>query len=106
MLITPDTKADLGEIEIPNWDALLRLASRCYDATELGYLGCDIVIDQHRGPLILELNARPGLSIQIANNRGLLPVLRHIEALNTRRMTTDQRVDYAKTLAANNWQDT
>jgi hypothetical protein len=32
--------------------------------------------------MLLELNARPGLSIQIANGRGLLPRLRRIEALD------------------------
>jgi hypothetical protein len=30
-----------------------------------------MVLDQDRGPLILELNARPGLNIQIANDCGL-----------------------------------
>ncbi len=99
----PDTGADLSEISIPNWDALLRLASRCYEVTTLGYLGCDIVIDEQRGPLILELNARPGLSIQIANDRGLLPILKHIEAKQTRRMSTDARVDYAKQQSTEGW---
>jgi glutathione synthase/RimK-type ligase-like ATP-grasp enzyme len=40
--------------------------------TNLGYIGVDMVIDQERGPLLLELNARPGLQIQIANQAGLL----------------------------------
>jgi len=47
------------------------LAARCYELTGLGYLGVDIVLDRIRGPLILELNARPGLNIQIANKAGL-----------------------------------
>lgn len=47
--------------------------------TGLGYVGADIVLDASRGPLLLELNARPGLSIQIANQRGLLPRLRVVE---------------------------
>jgi predicted ATP-grasp superfamily ATP-dependent carboligase len=46
----------------------------------MGYLGVDIVIDAHEGPLMLELNARPGLSIQVANQEGLLKRLRLIEA--------------------------
>ena len=44
-------------------------------------LGADLVLDQRRGPVLLELNARPGLSIQIANGEGLLPRLRRIESL-------------------------
>lgn len=91
----PDTGADLSHIEVPNWRELLLLAARCYEVTELGYLGCDIVIDKDRGPLILELNARPGLSIQIANNIGLIPRLEHIEAMDTRKLDPETRVDYA-----------
>lgn len=93
----PDTGALLSEIKIPNWDELMHLATRCYDVTELGYLGCDIVIDRNLGPLILELNARPGLSIQLANNTGLLPRLTHLEAMDTRRMGIEKRVDYSRT---------
>ncbi|MEM7076992.1 MAG: alpha-L-glutamate ligase-like protein [Pseudomonadota bacterium] len=95
----PDTQAELRRIEIANWDQLLHLAAQCYEVTQLGYLGCDIVIDERQGPLILELNARPGLSIQIANDRGLLPVLRHLEGMRTRNMRTAERVTYAKALS-------
>ena len=42
----------------------------------LGYIGVDIVLDRDLGPLVLELNARPGLAIQIANRQGLLRRLR------------------------------
>ncbi len=92
----PDTGLDLSDISIPHWHDLLMLAARSFEATELGYLGCDIVIDRDRGPLILELNARPGLSIQIANNAGLLPRLTEIEGMNIRRMALDDRVEYAR----------
>jgi D-alanine-D-alanine ligase-like ATP-grasp enzyme len=40
--------------------------------TGLGYIGADIVLDRLRGPVLLELNARPGLAIQVANQCGLL----------------------------------
>ena len=91
----PDTGASLGDIQVPNWPALLKLAASCFEATQLGYLGCDIVIDRHRGPLLLELNARPGLSIQIANDEGLLPRLQRIESLDTPFMTVQDRVQAA-----------
>lgn len=70
--IHPDTLNDIAGIQIPNWDNILQMASRFYDLTGLGYLGVDIVLDKNHGPLILELNARPGLNIQIANRVGLL----------------------------------
>jgi hypothetical protein len=63
--------------------------------TGLGYLGTDIVLDRERGPLLLELNARPGLAIQLANGHGLLPRLRHIEKLGGKHATVEERVSHA-----------
>lgn len=77
----PDTGKALIDIEIPNWRDMLLLASRSHEMTRLGYLGADIVLDKHKGALMLELNARPGLAIQVANGIGLLPRLQHIEGL-------------------------
>jgi len=67
----PDTGEPIAGLDIPSWEQFLSLAARCYELTGLGYLGVDIVLDRIRGPLILELNARPGLNIQIANKAGL-----------------------------------
>ena len=76
----PDTGELIAGIDLPNWDVLLELAARCYELTGLGYQGVDLVLDRQHGPLILELNARPGLGIQIANRLGLAKRLRRIEA--------------------------
>jgi len=67
----PDTGALISGLYIPHWDFILQSAARGLEVTGLGYLGVDIVIDRDRGPLILEMNARPGLNIQIANCAGL-----------------------------------
>ena len=92
----PDTGQALGDIHIEGWRDILLLASQCYDMTGLGYIGTDIVLDRLQGPQLLELNARPGLAIQIANGCGLLPRLRHIEGLTlNRRFRSEHRVDYA-----------
>ncbi len=69
--VHPDTAQPLSGIQIPNWDDVLMMAARSYDVTGLGYLGVDVVLDRDKGPLLLELNARPGISIQIANGAGL-----------------------------------
>jgi hypothetical protein len=61
----------LAGLQIPNWTRLLDLAARCHGLTSHGCLGVDAVLDAHYGPLMLELNARPGISIQIANRAGL-----------------------------------
>lgn len=91
----PDTGVQFSDLAIPNWRKLLELAGHCHDFTELGYLGCDIVLDKDRGPLILEVNARPGLFIQIASGIGLRPRLQHIESLAQRDWHVDERIDYA-----------
>ena len=62
----PDTGLALENIQIEAWDEMLEMASRCYEATGLGYMGVDLVVDANEGPLLLELNARPGLAIQMA----------------------------------------
>lgn len=91
----PDTGLPLENIQIDSWEDMLEMASRCYEATGLGYIGVDLVVDTHKGPLLLELNARPGLAIQMANGEGLLPRLRNIEALKRPHFSPRERVQYA-----------
>ncbi|MEH6470225.1 MAG: alpha-L-glutamate ligase-like protein [Halopseudomonas sp.] len=90
----PDTGERFDQLAIPYWHDILKLTSRCYELAGLGYLGCDVVIDKDRGPLILELNARPGLAIQIANQKGLFRRLSQIEQLS-QTFHIEERVDYA-----------
>jgi len=75
----PDTGNPVSGIRVPYWDEMLLMAARTLDMTRLGYIGVDMVIDRERGPLLLELNARPGLAIQMANRSGLLKRLEKIE---------------------------
>jgi hypothetical protein len=72
-------------------------AAHSADATGLGYIGADIVVDRDRGPLLLELNARPGLAIQIANQAGLAPRIRAVDQLTPRyfRESAEDRVQRA-----------
>ncbi|WP_318446262.1 alpha-L-glutamate ligase-like protein [Photobacterium leiognathi] len=93
----PDTDRLLSELQVPNWDKLLTLAASAWEMTGLGYMGTDMVLDKVKGPMVLELNARPGLAIQIANGCGLLPRLRHIESMGTTAHipSPEERVAYA-----------
>jgi len=75
----PDTGALLENVVIPEWEFILESAARCFEVTGLGYVGVDMVIDRDLGPLILEMNARPGLNIQIANAKGLLTRIHRID---------------------------
>ena len=75
----PDTGQNLIGVEVPYWNGTLDSASRCSDATGLGYLGVDVVIDEDLGPLVLEVNARPGLQVQNVTGVGLATRLRGID---------------------------
>ena len=92
----PDTGALIAGLKIPNWDFILESSARGYEVTGLGYLGVDMVIDADRGPLILEMNARPGLNIQIANGTGLANRIARIEELFDPAATPEQRAAIAR----------
>lgn len=77
----PDTGRPVVGLRVPYWNEVLDMSRRVARAVGLGYLGVDIVVDADGGPMLLEANARPGLAIQIANGRGLLPRLQAIDAL-------------------------
>lgn len=97
VMLHPDTGRNLLDLQVPHWNQLLHLAASCYEMSGLGYLGTDIVLDRKKGPMLLELNARPGLSIQVANGVGLLPRLKKIESLtNVKKMTLEQRIAFSK----------
>ncbi len=91
----PDTGSDFSQLTVPHWHKILSLCSACYEMTQLGYLGVDLVLDKNLGPLILELNARPGLAIQIANGQGIEPRLKTIEALHHHDLPIQERVTFS-----------
>ena len=86
----------LSGIKIPQWKEILELAIKAQDVSKLGYLGADIAIDRERGPVFMELNARPGLSIQVANQEGLLARLNRVEGLKIK--TVRRGVSLARNL--------
>ena len=92
--VHPDTGVDLMKLEVPFWKEHLEIATKAYEMTNLGYLGADIVLDKFRGPMMLELNARPGLAIQIANSCGLAKVLKKIDKSYPKGLTAAERLDF------------
>lgn len=91
----PDTGHKLSGLKLPFWREILELAAHCYDMVELGYLGADIVLTPDKGPILLELNARPGLGIQIANLDGLVPRLEKIREVIGKNWMAKERVDFS-----------
>jgi alpha-L-glutamate ligase-like protein len=95
----PDTGGMLSGRLIPYWDEILALTARCYEFAGLGFIGVDIVLDEEQGPMMLEINARPGLTIQLANKIGALPRLRYVEGISNLPQAIGDRVQLAKNLA-------
>ena len=98
----PDTEVKIRGIEIPEWDKVLELAINCQNIVSLGYLGADIVLQPSIKkigktiPKVLELNAQPGLKIQLANKAGLRRRLERIEGLDV--PTPEKGIKIAKEL--------
>lgn len=95
----PDTEHSIVGLSIPHWDDLLLIGAKAFELSKLGYVGVDVVLDKVHGPMVLELNARPGLAIQIANGNGLLHRLRKIQALEAAgKLSADpaERVAFSK----------
>ena len=81
-------------IKIPFWKEILETAINCQKAVpSLGFMGVDIVLDKDKGPEVLEINARPGLSIQVCNKAGLRARMEKIDEVEVRS------VEHAITLA-------
>ncbi len=103
----PDTTNAVDDVQLPYWDGFMKLAASCYELCGLGYIGVDMVLDQEKGPLILELNARPGLNIQIANDCGLTSRTQAVEArleeLKARGITetAQERVEFVQHMFGN-----
>jgi alpha-L-glutamate ligase-like protein len=77
--IHPDTGVAVLRRKLPYWIEVIELAERAAQAVPLKYLGVDISISP-QGPLLLEINVRPGLEIQNVNERGMQPILQAITA--------------------------
>jgi len=99
----PGTKRKLHGIKIPSWINVLKIAVYCQEVSLLGYLGVDIILHPEKGPMVLELNSQPGLSIQLANMVGLRKRLERLEDLKVRDV--EQGVRIAKDLFASDFAD-
>jgi alpha-L-glutamate ligase-like protein len=87
-------KRKVNGIKIPFWKEILETAINCQRAVpSLGFMGVDVVLDKEKGPMVLELNARPGLSIQVCNKIGLKLRIEKVEGVAIRS------VDHAITLS-------
>jgi alpha-L-glutamate ligase-like protein/uncharacterized protein (TIGR02421 family) len=75
-------------IPIAHWEEMLLIASRIQYITNIGYLAVDLTIDAELGPVLLEVNARAGLTVQIAN---LAPLRSRLERVEGISVTTPEK---------------
>jgi alpha-L-glutamate ligase-like protein len=99
----PDSGARLVGKTVPFWDEILELAAEAQRLSGLGYAGVDISIDARRGPIVMEVNRRPGLEIQVANAAGLLRRLRIIEGLRDGQVPVEERLLVMRQFDADFW---
>jgi alpha-L-glutamate ligase-like protein len=71
----PDTDTVFYGEKIPNWERTFEIALQTAKLFPLNYLGIDIVFDNQYGPMVIEINARPGMQIQNINNLGIKEIL-------------------------------
>jgi alpha-L-glutamate ligase-like protein len=103
--VHPDTGVLLKGFKIPRWREVLEIASASSEASGLGFTGVDVALDARHGPVVMEVNRRPGLEVQNANRAGLLPRLRAIEARGRLAGAPERRVDVAISLDVDGWAD-
>ena len=99
----PDTGAPLLGRQLPKWDEILEVAAEAQRLAGIGYAGVDIALDAKRGPVVMEVNRRPGLEIQNANAAGLLRRLRMIEQLPPHELPVEERLRIVQRLDRENW---
>lgn len=96
LVFFPGTRRKLLGVQIPDWDEVLEVALDTARAVDLGYCRVDIALHPERGPVVLEINAQPGLKIQLANMR---PLRRRLERVEGLRVTSRrQGIEIAKAL--------
>ncbi len=100
----PHSGKKINGLKLPFWEDILLIASRVQEVVpHLGYVGIDFILDKERGPMILELNARPGISIQICNRDGLYRRLVRVYGLPVRDAAHGVKI--AKALFAERFAD-
>lgn len=80
----PNSKKKVNGILIPFWKKTLETAVQAATIAGYQFMGADLFIHEEKGPLVVELNGFPGLSIQLANRAGLKRRLERVEGLEVR----------------------
>jgi alpha-L-glutamate ligase-like protein len=91
----PNSKRKLNGLKIPQWGLILKTAAAAAEAADLVYGGVDLLLHPEKGPMVVELNASPGLDIQLANKAGLKWRLERVEGIKIKNPEHGVRVGKA-----------
>lgn len=91
----PNSKKKTRGILIPFWKETLLMAVKAAQAAGYVYMGADLFIHETKGPMIVELNGFPGLSIQLANKAGLKRRIERVEGIDVRNADHGVRIAQA-----------
>jgi alpha-L-glutamate ligase-like protein len=80
----PHNNVEIFGFKVPYWETLLKYAVQVQELTNLGYLSVDFLIDRETGPKIVEINAKTGLSIQLADQDGLRDRMERVKGIKIR----------------------
>jgi alpha-L-glutamate ligase-like protein len=86
------SKLRYGGLKIPHWRKILELSVKAQRAVNLDFVAIDFLIDQDNGPFIVEINARPGLSIQLVNQAGLAWRLERVKGIKPKSIEHGIRI--------------
>ncbi|MFY0672366.1 MAG: alpha-L-glutamate ligase-like protein [Bacteroidia bacterium] len=75
LAVHPDSHEIITGKVLPHWNEIIKISKATSKVFPLKYLGVDLIIDQHEGPGVIEVNVRPGLGIQMANRKGLKTII-------------------------------
>lgn len=78
------SKRKVNGILVPHWNKVLEIAVKAANAAGYKFMGADLFVHEEKGPMIVELNGFPGLSIQLANRTGLKRRIDRVEGLEVR----------------------
>ena len=99
----PHNNKKVNGIMIPEWSKVLKTAVEAATVAGYTFMGADLFIHPEKGPMIVELNGFPGLSIQLANRSGLKRRLERVEGLDVR--DAEHGVKIAQALFAEHFSD-
>ena len=77
--VHPDSGVSVIGFTLPFWQETVEVSKKAAKSAPLKYLGVDLALSKD-GPLILEMNVRPGIEIQNANMMGMRSLLEQVDA--------------------------